>query len=170
MVQIRFRGTNIRVRFLKTVTAAAATGLAMAAAGPLGAQAAASSTVSVPCSATTLATDITGATSGETLLLTAGCTYVLTSALPPISTDLTLQGYSSTLERSLTGSPPDFSLLEVTSGNVTINGLNFRNGDAAVYGGGISNDGGDVTVYASTFSGNTSGEYGGPSTTADLSR
>jgi hypothetical protein len=97
----------------------------------------------VPCSASTLATDIGAATSGETLRLTPGCTYVLTSAGLSIltDTDLTLQGNGSTLERSLTGSPPAFSLLEVPTGDhVTISGLNFRNGDAGTYGGAIYND------------------------------
>jgi predicted outer membrane repeat protein len=157
----------MRVRFPKTVIVATATGLAAAAAGPLAAQAASASvsvlgTVSVPCNASTLTTDITGAASGETLQLAPGCTYVLTSALPAIGADLTLRGHSSTLERSLTGGPPEFSLLEVTSGaNVSISGVNFVNGDGVDYGGAIYNDGGAVTVSGGTFSGNVSSEYGG---------
>ena len=111
----------MRVKFPKTAITAAAAGLAVAGAGPLAAQAASasvSSTVSVPCNAATLAADISAAPSGATLQLARACTYVLTSALPSIGTDLTLHGYSSTLERSLTGSPADFSLLEVTSGEI----------------------------------------------------
>ena len=153
----------MRIKLPTMVITAAAAGLAIAAAAPVAAQASpASTTLAVPCSATTLATDITGATSGETLQLAPGCTYVLTSALPSVGTDLTFQGNSATLERSLTGSPPDFSLLKVTSGaNVTINGVNFRNGDAPAYGGALYNDEGSVTLTGGTFSGNTTGEYGG---------
>ena len=153
----------MRAKFPRTVITAAAAGLAVAA-GPLAAQAASASvsgSVWVPCNATTLATDIAGASSGEILVLTPNCTYVLTSALPDITADLTLRGYQSTLERSLTGSPPDFSLLDVTSGvSVSIIGVNFVNGAADAYGGAIENKGA-LTVSGGTFRGNTSGEYGG---------
>jgi predicted outer membrane repeat protein len=155
----------MRAKFPRTLITAAAAGLAVAA-GPLAAQAASASvsgTVFVPCNPTTLATDLAGASSGEVLMLASNCTYVLTSALPDITTDLTLRGFASTLERSLTGSPPDFSLLDVTSAvDVNISGLNFVNGAAADEGGAIDNDDdGALTVSGGTFSGNTSGEYGG---------
>jgi predicted outer membrane repeat protein len=153
----------MRAKFPRTVITAAAAGLAVAA-GPLAAQAASASvsgSVFVPCNPTTLVTDMAGAYSGEILMLAANCTYVLTSALPDITTDLTLRGYASTLERSLTGSPPDFSLLDVESDvDVNISGLNFVNGNGGNYGGAIYNDGA-LTLSGGTFSGNTAAEYGG---------
>jgi predicted outer membrane repeat protein len=154
----------MRAKFPRTVITAVAAGLAVAAAGPLAAQSASASVVpkvSVPCNVSTLASDLSGAFSGETLQLAQGCTYVLASALPTISTDLTLLGHSSTLERSLSGSPPDFSILSVTAGDVSISGVNFVNGHAASEGGGIYSDGGNVTVSGGTFSGNDAGDYGG---------
>src|ERR1700676_5608397 len=138
--------------------------------GAAGAQAALASptpgTVFVPCSASALASDISGASSGETLLLTPGCTYYLTAALPDITTNLTIKGYGATLQRSYASGTPDFTILTVSgdpTGNLTVVDVNFRHGggNSDDYGGAIYNDGGTVTVLGGTFTGNRSGEYGG---------
>jgi hypothetical protein len=67
----------------------------LTAAGLAGVQpalAATASRVSVPCSTGALASAMSGAASGETIRLAAGCDYVLTAALPPVSASLTIEG------------------------------------------------------------------------------
>src|SRR5712691_764875 len=116
-------------KFVKTSARIAAAGAVVAlgvAAGPaaLAAPAAPAApavpapvVVKVPCSAAALASDIGGAVSGETLQLTVPCVYVLTTALPDITTDLTIQGGGfATLERSFAPGTPAFSILTVASG------------------------------------------------------
>src|SRR5260370_14890857 len=153
---------------LKLVRAAATTvaiGAAVAL-GPASAQAAlakpAPSVTGVPCSASLLAAAISGASSGDTLSLAPGCDYVLTAALPDINTDLTIVGNGATLVRSY--GAPDFTILTVDSGNVTLVGVGFRNGGGGGSdGGAIYNDGGgNATVRGGSFLGN-SGDYGGSS-------
>src|ERR1017187_53004 len=96
-------------------TAAIGATIVLSAAGAQGALAAPTpATVLVPCSASALASDISAATSGETLLLTPGCTYYLHSALPDITTDLTIEGYGATLQRSYAPDTPDFTILTVS--------------------------------------------------------
>jgi predicted outer membrane repeat protein len=73
----------------------------------------ASSTQYVPCSAFALARAISAARSGDTLLLAFGCTYELHAALPDITTELTLMGEGSTLERSYAPDTPSFPILTV---------------------------------------------------------
>jgi len=53
------------------------------------------------------------------------------------------------------------TVLTVSSGTVTISGLTIENGDSSGFGGGISNDGGTVSVIDSTLSGNSAAESGG---------
>jgi len=90
--------------------------------------------VQVPCSATALASDISNASSGETLDLAKFCTYKLTAALPGIDDlDLTIQGNQSTIERSFAHGTPDFGIFRVThDGDLVLNQVNVRNGDANV--------------------------------------
>jgi predicted outer membrane repeat protein len=158
------------------VTTAIGATVVLGAAGARGALAGATpTTVLVPCSASALASDISAATSSETLLLTPGCTYYLHSALPDITTDLTIEGYGATLERSYAPDTPDFTILTVggTYGltakgdgqgrDLTVVDVNFRNGGGSddYHGGAIYNDGGTVTVRGGIFTDNSSDEYGG---------
>jgi len=123
--------------------------------------------VTVPCRVTALTADLAAAASGETLQLTPLCRYVLTTALPVITGNLTIQGNGATVERSHAAGTPDFALLTVLrSGDVAIQHLNFRNGDSQ-YGGAIDNGGipaqeavSTVTVTGGTFTGNTA-QFGG---------
>lgn len=172
------------VKFVKTAARIVAAGAVMAlgvASAPAALAAPAPVTVQVPCNATALADDIAGATSGETLNLTVPCVYVLTEALPVITTNLTITGGGfATLERSFAPETPAFSILAVdTSVNVVIDHVNFRNGDGGVRccvikarpgirpavtsgnGGAIDNESGNVTVNGGVFTGNTAGESGG---------
>ena len=163
-MQAKFARTAVRT---VAVGAVAAVGLGSAPA----AQAALPPVVQVPCSATALATDISGAVSGETLTLAASCRYVLTAALPDISENLTIDGDEATIERSYALGTPNFSLLTVyldpsavNPVDVAVSHLNFRNGNSgtggaidAEYGG----NSGTVTVTGGTFTGNTAGGDGG---------
>lgn len=118
--------------------------------------AAARTTVAVPCSTTALAADVGGAVSGETLKLAAACTYDLTSALPTLTVNLTIQGNHATLERSSVTGTPEFALLTVggsaadSSSTLVMNNVNVRNGDPGIW---LYN--GALTVRGGTFSGNT---------------
>jgi predicted outer membrane repeat protein len=163
---------------------------AMMALGLGGAQAALAEpgpeAVQVPCSATALASDISRASSGETLDLAKFCTYKLTTALPVIDDlDLTIQGYRSTIERSFARSTQDFGIFQVSDdGDLVLNQVNVRNGDRNVVdlgpvirgagkaidnappgsgeGGAIDIDEGSAaTVNGGTFSDNTANEEGG---------
>ena len=64
---------------------------------------AAAPAVGVPCRTAALAAALTSATDGETLQLAATCRYVLTTALPDITVNLTIAGRGATLERSDAG-------------------------------------------------------------------
>ena len=137
------------------IGAVAALGCAAAPAAAL-----AQSIVYVPCNATVLATDISAATSGDTLYLKAGCTYGLTTALPDITTNLTIVGTNGA---ALDGESAGFSILTVDSGaRLTVTNVNFTNGGGSSinYGGAIENEG-TVTVHGGTFTNNVSDEYGG---------
>ena len=143
----------------------AATLMAGGAAGVQPALAAAAYPVLVPCSTMALASALTGAVAGETIRLAAGCDYVLTTALPPVSTDLTIQGRGATLKRSTTRGIPGFAILTVNEADLSVSNLTFRNGD-----GGIDvnekiyqNQTNNITIARSTFTGNTGGiNLGGP--------
>ncbi len=145
------------------IPVAASVAAMLMAAGLAGAQpatAAAASPVFVPCSPAALASAMTGAASGETIRLAAGCDYVLAAALPPVSASLTIEGRGATLERSTATGTPGFSLLDISTGtaDLSVSDLTFRNGD----GGAISIPGyellsNDVAVTRSTFTGNSGG-------------
>lgn len=90
-------------------------------------------------------------------------TINLTGALPGITGDLTINGPGAkvlTVKRNTGG---NYTVLTITSGNVTIDGLTISNGNAgAGSGGGIFNSStGTVNVTNSTISGNTAGAAGG---------
>jgi hypothetical protein len=131
--------------------------------GPACAQAALAkpqNVVYLPCSVSALSTAISSASSGDIVNLAPGCTYELTAALPNITTDLVIVGDGATLERSYAPGTPDFSILTVTGGNLTLIGVDFRNG-LCHHGAAIYNDGGNVTVRGGTFIGNRALNYGG---------
>jgi predicted outer membrane repeat protein len=138
---------------MRTVTAGAmaVAGLGLAPA----ALAAPRTTIAVPCSATTLAADISSAVSGETLKLAAACPYVLTAALPTITVNLTIQGNKATIERSTATGTPEFTLLRVggftadSSSTLVMSNVNVRGGDPGIW---LYN--GALTVKGGTFSGN----------------
>ncbi len=91
---------------------------------------------------------------GEADTITLQANITLTSALPNITSEITIEGNNHRLERS--GSAI-FRIFTVTSsGNLTLNNVVIRNGNAgsADYGGGIYNDG-TVVLHNSTVSGNT---------------
>jgi predicted outer membrane repeat protein len=124
--------------------------------------------VSVPCNTTALMSAISDASSGQKLELAFGCTYLLTTPLPPIDTSLTIVGYGASLERSEADDTPDFTILTVNSGDLNLLGVNFYDGGNGfgddigdAFAGAIVNDGGNVSVLGGTFAGNSSEEYGG---------
>jgi predicted outer membrane repeat protein len=85
--------------------------------------------VHVRCSTAALTADISADTTGAALQLAPDCTYLLASALPDVTADLTLVGTGSyaTIKRS--GAAPAFSLLTVTSGaHLMTDGVNFTSG------------------------------------------
>jgi hypothetical protein len=87
--------------------------------------------VSVPCTAPALRAAISGSSAGDTLNLATGCTYVLVSALPVISHDLTIGGDDATLQRSFASGTPAFTMLSATGGVLTITDLSFIHGAGA---------------------------------------
>jgi predicted outer membrane repeat protein len=133
---------------------------AVATVGPYSAQtaqaAAAPVKVDVPCSAAALASDVTSASSGETLSLAPACVYLLVAGLPVISQDLTIAGNGATLKRSLAPGTPAFTILEVDAGTVALSRLNFRNGRGAI----VVNNIGNVMVSGGTFTGNAATDGG----------
>src|SRR5580698_3974660 len=68
-------------------------------------------TVHVACYAGALASAISGAVSGETIVLAPGCVYRLDQALPDVGVDLTIVGYDTELLRDY--GAPSFSLLTI---------------------------------------------------------
>jgi predicted outer membrane repeat protein len=119
--------------------------------------------VTVPCSTPALISALSSASYGQKLQLAFGCTYQLTAPLPIIDTDLTIVGFGATLERSEADGTQDFTILTVDGGDINLVEVNFRNGGGidVNYGGGIDNEGGNITVLGGTFTSNYSDEYGG---------
>jgi polymorphic membrane protein len=99
--------------------------------------------IPVPCDTTALTTAITGAPARSTLVLARHCTYHLTTAstgddgLPPIDKQLTIEGRDSTIVRDgLTAG--NFRIFHVTSsGDLRLDDLTIRGGNAPHDGGGI---------------------------------
>ncbi|GGV00457.1 hypothetical protein ACIG0C_30840 [Kitasatospora aureofaciens] len=135
----------------------------------------------VLCSERALVAAITAANAvgGDTLALTPGCTYTLTSAhgggpdgpvgLPPVTAPITLLGLGNTIARD-PGAPP-FRILQVegasnvpdTHGQLSMAGVTIRGGSAVTPypGGGIANLGGTLSLVASSVTGNTAVAGGG---------
>ncbi len=126
------------------------------------------STSSVGCSVSELINAVNAAGNGDILNLASNCTYTLTTAygatttgLPAISTNLTLNGSNTIIERSSAGGTPQFRLLQVDgSGSLTLNSLTLRNGSVTDIGGGILNNG-TLTLNTSTMSGSSANNAGG---------
>ena len=88
----------------------------------------------------------------------------LNTALPAITTDITIEGNGHTIQRD--GAAPQFRILEVNgvganNGDLTLNEATISGGDADTNGGGVRNSNGTVTIENSTISGNSAGVDGG---------
>jgi predicted outer membrane repeat protein len=119
-------------------------------------------TVNVPCYPGALASAISGAVSGETIVLAGGCVYRLDQALPDVGVDLTIVGLDSELLRD--HGAPSFSLLTLDDDvDLTVVNVDFKNGGGPDDddGGAIYNGDGDLTVHGGIFTDNYSDEYGG---------
>jgi predicted outer membrane repeat protein len=120
-------------------------------------------TVHVACYAGALASAISAATDGETIVLAPGCVYHLDQALPDIGADLTIVGLDTELLRD--NGSPSFALLTLDGGvDLTVVNVDFRNG------GGPDDDNGggiqapadtELTVQGGIFTGNYSDGAGG---------
>jgi hypothetical protein len=95
-------------------------------------------------------------------------TVTLTDGQLTISADLTIDGGAGvTVERSNEGGTLNFRIFQITGGDVTLDNLTIRNGNApgnaASVGGGIYNNDNDgtLTVTNSTISGNEANNGGG---------
>jgi len=139
----------------------AAAGAAVVLAGGVMPTAAAAVT-GVPCKTPALVSALSGAASGTTLSLAKGCTYVLTSALPAVAEDLTINGNGATLHRSTAAGTAAFTILTITAGTVTLNRLSFTNGNGAI----TVNNLAKLIVTGGVFSGNTAANGGAISNTA----
>jgi hypothetical protein len=146
----------MRLKLARNAAVALATAAALGAAGS--ASAAATLTIGVSCKPAALSAALATATGNETLLLAPACRYVLTSALPAVRANLTIDGDRASIDRSTAVGTPLFAILTVASGNLAVSRLSFSNG----YGGAISYQsgsaaGGSVTVTGGAFTGNAGG-------------
>ncbi len=151
-------GKNRTYAYLVFVLTLLALGLSMGQ--PLPAHAAAITADGTTCTLadaitaanTDTATGGCGAGSGADTI-TLGADVSLASALPDITTEITIEGAGHTINATATG----FSVLKVTStGNLTLNQATISGGSTP-NGGGINNAG-TVTVQNSTISNNTANE------------
>jgi hypothetical protein len=130
------------------------------------------------CTETALVAAITAANAagGGNVVLTPGCTYILTTShglgthgpdgLPVITRVVTLTGNNNTITRSATA--PAFRIAEVSStGNLTLKAVTLSNGRAVGAGGGILNLGA-VTLTGSALTNNTATGTGGGLSNADI--
>ncbi|WP_395373669.1 choice-of-anchor Q domain-containing protein [Marinicella sp. W31] len=108
---------------------------------------------------TNMATGGCTAGSGDDVLeLMAGTTFSLNNSLPPINSNITINGNGSTIERTF-NAPNDFRVLTAANADLTVNdttisgGLDF-NGN---FGAGIRMDDGRLIINRSTVTGNTGG-------------
>jgi hypothetical protein len=92
--------------------------------------------------------------------LPAGCTISITSVpLTPITTTIVINGNGSTLQWG--GAQVNFRMFDVMStGNLTLNNLTFRDTNIGG-GGGVIHNGGTLTINNSTFTNNMAVTYGG---------
>lgn len=135
------------------------------------------STYTIPCSTSDLTTkfaQLANATSANTINLAEDCVYTFTE--PYGSSDvganglqqlnhkstgaLTINGNGATIQRSSESGTPEFRLIEVLNGTLTINNLTLANGSASEIGG-LWNYGGNVTLNNVTVTGNHADGDGG---------
>jgi hypothetical protein len=134
---------------------------------PMAAQAA------VACNEAALvaAVDAANTAGGGSVVLTPGCTYILTTShadaghgpdgLPVITTVISFSGSNNVIARSPALLTPPFRIAEVsTTGNFTLDGVTLTNGLAVGAGGGILNNG-SVTLTGSGLTNNTATGTGG---------
>jgi hypothetical protein len=96
---------------------------------------------------------------GDTINLTGTGTITLASALPAIAQNVTIAGPGAS-QLTISGDGT-FKVFSITSGTVTISGLNFSGGSAAGGGAAFSQAGGTVTVTGCEFANNSSSGNGG---------
>ncbi|MEA2618374.1 MAG: hypothetical protein QOE72_4157 [Chloroflexota bacterium] len=164
------------MRFIRTIQGlgcAAALAAGTVVLIPLTAQAA-----GVACNETALVAAINAANAahGGNVVLTPGCTYILTRShatgahgpdgLPVITSVVTLTGDNNTITRSVAGGA--FRIAEVSrTGNLTVKHVTLSNGRAVGAGGGILNFGA-VTLTGSALTNNTASGTGGGLSNADV--
>jgi hypothetical protein len=122
-------------------------------------------TVHVPCFTGALASAISGADSGETIVLAPGCVYRLYAALPTVAVDMKIIGYDTELLGLGYRADPGFPLLSVGAEvDLTIVNVDFKDGGGSDVDGGAIYipDDSNVTVDGGIFTDNYSGDgYGG---------
>ncbi len=141
---------------------------------PMSAQAA------VACTETALVQAVTAANAagGGNVVLTPGCTYVLTKSnnigaygpngLPIITTVVTLTGNANVITRSAALVTRPFRIAEVSkTGNLTLKSVTLNNGFAVGSGGGILNFGA-ATLTGSALTNNRATGVGGGLANADV--
>ncbi len=96
---------------------------------------------------------------GDTIDITATGTIPLTSALPAISQNVTINGPGANL-LTISGGGAN-QVFSITSGTVTISGLTISGGSAAGGGAAISQASGSLTVTGCEFANNSSSSIGG---------
>jgi predicted outer membrane repeat protein len=149
--------TRVQAVFTRTFTVTDFTGGAGSAAAP------------------TLRYALANAQDGDVITLsgvTPGITAIeLGSALPQITTSITIEGNGVTLTRasSWTSSSETSQLLYISgsAATVTVRGVHFKNGLATQYGGAVRNDG-TLTLESCVFSGNRTTNSGTVYSTNDL--
>ncbi|MBN1659282.1 MAG: PEP-CTERM sorting domain-containing protein [Anaerolineae bacterium] len=108
----------------------------------------------------------------DTILLADGCVYTLAvpdnalNGLPVITSDITIDGGAGATIQRDPSAVDYFRIFEVyTGGALTLNAITVQNGDltdsTSEVGGGINNNGGIVTLYASSLRDNHAAEGGG---------
>jgi CSLREA domain-containing protein len=110
------------------------------------------------------AINVANSNPGSTIGFSVTSTITLLTALPDISTAMTITGPGAdqlTVQRSTAAGTPDFGIFNVAAGvsdTVSISGLTISNGKAASDGGGIGNiNSSTVNITNCEISGNTSG-------------
>ncbi|GGO90342.1 hypothetical protein [Wenjunlia tyrosinilytica] len=156
----------------------ALTGSVLLAAGLAAVPGTAEARAVVPCDLTALvnAIDAANTAGGGSLALAPLCTYTLSTVdndsvdgangLPVITTNISITGALSTIERSSAPGTPDFRIFQIDppDGNLTLTGVTVRNGRAepGQIGGGIwLHDGGTLHVVNSTITNNVGSDSGG---------
>jgi predicted outer membrane repeat protein len=159
-------GAGLAPRGLRRKTARwAAGGAAAAATVAAGLMAAppamAVATIPVPCSVTALRNAITFAPSNAILVLTSGCVYRLTSALPTITRNLTIEGSNDTI----TAFSGNYTILTNNGATVALDQLRitdaFHSGAGALAGAIFNTGGGALSLTSVTLADNTGPSGGG---------